>query len=523
MPFRSEATQLRMTKAGKEEGFHRADEEALGRVRSGLGAHLPLYIGEEEVRTGSEVGRVSPVDGRLVLAHLQTADGRHVDMAVAAAQEAFAGWSSLDYRKRVATMLRAADMMATRKFELAALMTLDNGKTRSEAVGDVDEAIDYLRYYSEEMVRNRGYTRNIRGVYPGERVKGVLRPLGVWGILAPFNFPLAITVGMTVGALVTGNTAVLKPASDSPLPAVEFYRTMREAGLPAGVLNLVTGSGKSVGRPLVEHPGVAGIAFTGSFAVGSRAYLDFSRSGPRPFISEMGGKNAAIVTGKADLTKAAEGVAKGAFGYGGQKCSATSRAIVFREVKEEFTEELVRRASKLKLGDPARRETFLGPVINEAAYAKYAGAVEEARRDGRILLGGRRATEGDMRHGFYVEPTIVDGLPTGHRVTVEELFVPFLSVTEADGLEEAVGLANGVEYGLTAAIFSEDPGEVEYFFEHIQAGVAYVNRSVGATTGAMVGVQPFVGWKHSGSTGKGAGSWYYLPQFMREQARSTYG
>ncbi|MEM3185996.1 MAG: aldehyde dehydrogenase family protein [Conexivisphaerales archaeon] len=521
MEFRNEATYLRMSKE-KEEDFHKKYEQALSTVQSELGRHLPLYIGGEEVKGDREFVRTSPIDNRIVLAYLQLGEKKHVDMAVEAAMKAFDEWKVTDYRKRSSIMVKAAKIMSREKFKLAALMTLDNGKNRFEAVGDVDEAIDYLNYYSFEIIRNKGYSRSIKGVYPGEKVRGVMKPYGVWGVIPPFNFPLAITVGMTVGALVTGNTVVLKPASDAPLMALEFYRIMHMAGLPEGVLNVLTGSGASVGQPIIENPFVMGIAFTGSFAVGSKGYTDFSRYGPKPFISEMGGKNAAIVTEKADLQKAVEGIVRGAFGFGGQKCSATSRAIVFSSIKEEFLDRLVKRTSELKIGDPRNKEVFLGPVINEAAYMKYERAVEDAKRDGRILIGGRRITGDYMSYGYYVEPTIVDRLPKGHRVTVEELFVPFLAVIEAQNLKEAVDIANEVEYGLTAAIFSEDQKEIQYFFDHIQAGVVYANRTVGATTGAMVGVQPFVGWKHSGSTGKGAGSIFYLPQFMHEQAQSIY-
>jgi 1-pyrroline-5-carboxylate dehydrogenase len=513
---------MRLKEAGKEEEFDENYEKGLEKVERSLGRHLPLYIGGKEVKTGKEFPKRSPIDSTIILAYLQLADRNHADDAVSAAKKAFAGWKARDYRERAKVVSRAANLMSKRKFELAALMTFDNGKNRYEAVGDVDEAIDYLRYYSNEIVRRKGYEREIRGVLPGEKVKSVMKPYGVWGIIPPFNFPLAITCGMTTGALITGNTAVLKPASDAPLLSFELYDIYREAGLPKGVLNTVTGPGATTGQPLIENQDVQGIAFTGSYAVGAKAYLDFSARGPKPFISEMGGKNAAIVTEKADLEKAAEGVARGAFGFSGQKCSATSRVIVLRKVKKKFVEKLVKYTSKLKLGDPRNRDVFLGPVINEAAYMKFSRAVQDAKKEGKILIGGSRVSVGRMKNGFYLQPTIVDELPRGHRLTVEELFVPFLAVVTVDTLREALEVANEVEYGLTGAIFSEDPRELGYFFDNIEAGVVYANRSVGATTGAMVGVQPFVGWKHSGSTGKGAGGEFYLPLFLREQAQSKY-
>ncbi len=236
----------------------------------------------------------------------------------------------------------------------------------------------------------------------------------------------------------------------------------------------------------------------------------------------MVGKNAAIVTAKADLEHAAEGVMRGAFGFGGQKCSATSRVYVEEGVKEEFLKKLVEKTMALKIGDPTKPETFLGPIINESALRNYQSAVELAKKDGKILTGGKTLREGDYQYGFFVEPTIVDGLPRDHKLFFEELFVPILCVASFTALKEAIDEANKVEYGLTAGIFSNDQKEVERFFETIEAGVAYANRAFGSTTGAVVGVQPFVGWKHSGSSGKGAGGVYYLQQFLREQSQTTY-
>jgi 1-pyrroline-5-carboxylate dehydrogenase len=522
MSFKNEMTFLNFKKQGRESEFHEKFEDAVEKVQGRLGRHLPMYIGGRGVKSGKEFEKRSPVDNRIVLAYLQLGNSSHVSDAVKAAKKAFDEWKALGYQERARIVLKAADIMSERKFEIAAMMTLDNGKNRLESVGDVDEAIDYLRYYAYEITRNKGYSRKIQGALEGEEVTSVMKPYGVWGVIPPFNFPLAITCGMTTGAIITGNTVVLKPASDAPMPSYDLYDIFEKAGLPPGVINLITGPGATTGQPLIEHPDVMGIAFTGSYAVGSKGYLDFSRNGPKPFISEMGGKNAAIVTSKADLDKAAEGVARGAFGFGGQKCSATSRVIVLKEVKKDFVKKLVEFSKKLKLGDPREREPFLGPVINEAAWLKYSRAVSDAKKAGKILMGGRRITQGKMKYGFYVEPTIVDGLPREHRLNMEELFVPFLTIIEAKDLKEAIEIANNVEYGLTGAIFSRDENEINKYFDEIEAGVVYANRTVGATTGAMVGVQPFVGWKHSGSTGKGAGGEFYLPLFLREQAQSRY-
>jgi 1-pyrroline-5-carboxylate dehydrogenase len=522
MPFRSEATWLRLSRQGREKEFHDLFESALHEVEGNLGRHIPLYIGGKEVRAKEEFSKYSPADDRKVLAYLQKGERKDADAAVDAAVLGFPSWSRMDYRKRVQIFYKAANIMASRKFYLSALMSLENGKTRAESVGDADEGIDYLRYYANEMQRNKGFVHRMKSVYEGEKVKSILKPYGVWGVVSPFNFPLAITVGMTSGALITGNTAVLKPSSDAPLVAVEFFKILADAGLPAGVLNLVTGPGGTVGDAILGNPKVKGIAFTGSYEVGANGYLQFSAKGPKPFIAEMGGKNAAIVTAKADLNKAVEGVFRGAFGFGGQKCSATSRVIVFRSVHREFVERLVARTEKCVVGDPTKRDVFMGPVINKAALAKYSGAIADAARDCKILTGGKLLKDGGFAHGNYVAPTIVDGIPRGHRIELEELFVPVLAVIEVEDLDQALSVANEVEYGLTGGIFTEDAQEAQRYFEAVEAGVVYWNRSVGATTGAMVGVQAFVGWKHSGSTGKGAGGIYYLPQFLREQCQSVY-
>ena len=278
-----------------------------------------------------------------------------------------------------------------------------------------------------------------------------------------------------------------------------------------------------MGQELVENEDVAGFVFTGSKAVGMGAFRSLSSPHPKPIISEMGGKNAAIVTAAADLEKAVSGVMRAAFGFGGQKCSATSRVIVDRRVKKAFLARLVEETRKLRIGDPTQKDVFLGPVINEEAVRKFRSAVQSAKKGrGKVLCGGRVLTDGPLKDGLFVEPTIVDGFPPSHRVNQEEFFVPFLSVVECDGLDEALEIANDVEYGLTAGIMSEDPREVETFFDRIEAGVAYANRAGGATTGAVVGVQPFGGWKASTITNKAAGGDYYLQQFLREQSQTTY-
>jgi 1-pyrroline-5-carboxylate dehydrogenase len=294
-----------------------------------------------------------------------------------------------------------------------------------------------------------------------------------------------------------------------------------EAGIPGGVFNFVTGSGGTAGQELVDNAGVDGIVFTGSKAVGMRLIRDnASRPVPRPLIIEMGGKNPAIITRSADIDKATDGVMRSAFGAQGQKCSACSRVYISKTIRAAFVRLLVDKTRNIKIGNPLNRDVYLGPVINEEAVQTYERAVAQAKADGgTILTGGRRLTEGDFANGYFVEPTVIDGLPASHPLFSEELFVPITLVAEVITLEEAIDLANATEYGLTAGIFSQDEREIAQFFDTIQAGVTYANRRAGATTGAWPGINSFGGWKASGSTGRGTGGPYYVQQFMREQSR----
>ncbi len=524
MAFHNERTWQNAVEAGTQEEFHRDYEAAASKVRSEFGEKHPMYIGGKAVWSkGGTIKDTSPADRTIVLGTFQKGTRADAKRAVAEAKAGFPAWSGVPYMERARIMERASDIMSERKFLLAALMSFENGKNRYEAIADVDEACDFLRWYAEELIANKGFEREMGRYVPNEQARAVLRPFGVWAVVSPFNFPLAIACGMTAGALVTGNTAVLKPASDTPFIALRLYEILREAGVPGSALQYLTGPGSTVGQELVENEDVAGFVFTGSRAVGLGAFRRFTAKHPKPIIAEMGGKNPTIVTAAADLEKAVQGVVRAAFGYGGQKCSATSRVIVDRAVKKAFLARLVEETRKIKVGDPTQRDVFLGPVVNEEAVRKFRSAVVSAKKGrGKVVCGGRVLADGPLKGGLFVEPTIVDGFPPSHRVNQEEFFVPFLSVIECDGLEKALEIANAVEYGLTAGIMSEDPQEVRTFFERIQAGVAYANRAGGATTGAVVGVQPFGGWKASTITSKAAGGDYYLQQFLREQSQTTY-
>jgi 1-pyrroline-5-carboxylate dehydrogenase len=317
------------------------------------------------------------------------------------------------------------------------------------------------------------------------------------------------------------NTVVFKPASVTPLLGYKLYEMMKQAGVPDGVFNFITGGGGTAGQELIDNKDVDGIVFTGSKDVGMHLIRDnATRAIPRPLVIEMGGKNPALIMRSADLDKATDGVWRSAFGAQGQKCSACSRVYVSKPIRDEFVRLLVEKTKKIKIGNPLNCDVYLGPVINEDAVKTYERAIAQAKADGgKILTGGRRLTEGDFAHGYFVEPTIIDGLPTSHPLFSEELFVPITVVGDVTTLDEAIDLANNTEYGLTAGIFSEDDRELEQFFNRIQAGVTYANRRAGATTGAWPGINSFGGWKASGSTGRGTGGPYYVQQFMREQSR----
>ncbi|MCA1735302.1 MAG: aldehyde dehydrogenase family protein, partial [Actinobacteria bacterium] len=343
---------------------------------------------------------------------------------------------------------------------------------------------------------------------------------GVWAVIAPFNFPMALAGGPSIAALLAGNVVVLKPSNAGALTGLEFARVMFEAGVPPGVMQVLTGSGRKVGSTLVNHPDVAGITFTGSYDVGMGIYKGFASEYPKPAVCEMGGKNPVIVTASADLDLAAEGVMRGAFGFSGQKCSATSRVYVEQPAYDAFVDRLVEKAHEVKVGNPIENGVFMGPVIDQSAVERFQKAVAEAKDSGgEVLAGGDVITDGELGRGNFVEPTVVTA-PESSWLWDTELFIPFVSVMPVDSLDEAITRANDTEFGLTAGLFAGSDEEIDEFFDRIEAGVTYVNRQAGATTGAWPDVQSFGGWKASGTSGTGGGGPYYLRQYMREQSRT---
>ncbi len=501
--------------------IHPKYEAALKEVEREFGKHHPMFVEGRSVLAGEGEFEVrSPIDTSLLLGYFQKGAFLYARKAIEAANAAFHDWSGRPWQERVGIIRKAADLLEKQMFQLSALVTYEVGKNRYEAIGEVNEIIDMLRYYADLMEENQGYVRPMKPGAPGERTKSVLRPYGAWAVISPFNFPLALAGGMVGGALITGNTVVFKPTSAAPFSGLKLYESFVEAGVPGGAINYITGPGGLVGEEIAKNEGVAGIAFTGSKDVGMNIYREFvnSQPYPKPFISEMGSKNPAIITAKGELEKAAEGVLRSAYGYGGQKCSATSRVYVERGVKNDFLKILQEKVDKLKVGDPRDKDVFVGPVIDEKAVKKYERSIDLARKD-----GGKVMATGELLRtpkGYYVKPAIVTGLPAKHKLVKEELFVPLVVVDEFMTLDDALDKANDTDFGLTAGIFSKDPKEIDQFFKNIDFGVTYSNRRGGATTGAWPGSQPFGGWKGSGATGKGVGGPYYLIQFMHEQAQT---
>lgn len=505
------------------ENDHAAYDAAVGHVREELGTHFTNFVDGKPraAHNGDEQKHPSPTDARLIVSYFPRGTRSDTQEAISAARAAFPAWAAMPYGERVQILRRAADLIVGRAHEIGAMMAFEVGKNRGEAIAEVNESAELIRYYCDQMEANKGYRRPLESPGPGQTTVSVLRPYGVWGVIAPWNFPLALATGMTSGALVAGNSVVFKPSSESPVAGFYLYKAYADAGIPSGVFNLMVGPGSTVGEELLSNEGIDGLIFTGSKEVGMHLYHQFVTKWPKPVITEMGGKNPAVVTAHADLEEAAEGVVRAAFGFDGQKCSATSRVYVDRSVKDRFVEVLLDSTKKrVKVGNPTQRDVFMGPVINQAAVDTYLAAAREAERDGgTILMGGNRMTDGDLQYGFYVEPCIVDGLPNRHRLFKEELFVPFVVIGVVDSIAEALREANEVEYGLCAGVYSKDERELQYFFDNIQAGVLYTNRRAGATTGAWPGVNSFGGWKGSGSSGKSGLGPYYVQQFMREQSR----
>jgi len=497
--------------------LHEYYEEAVAAARANLGQTHQLYIDGQWSTAARTFTTRSPIDTSVVMGHFQDGDAGDIDRAVRAARAAFPAWRATPWPERVALLRRVAELISERLFDIAAVDSLEVGKNRLEALGDVEEAADFIRAYCDVMEAHGGFVKPQGRESERHRNTSILKPYGVWGVIAPFNFPVALAGGPAAAAILAGNTVVIKPAEDTPYSPTLLMQCFHDAGIPAGVVNMVTGQ-KETGRALVDHPGVDGFTFTGSYKVGMEIYAKVAAGPrPRPVLAEMGGKNPAIVGASADVTMAAEGVMRAAFGLTGQKCSACSRVLVHESIKDEFVTQLVRQTEQITIGDPTGRDVWIGPVINRRAHENYQRFIADLRAHGEIAIGGATL---DPR-GYYVAPTVVTDLPDAHPLWRQEMFLPIVAVGTFTDFDMALARANDVDFGLTAGCYSNDPAEVRAFLDNIEAGVIYVNRHTSATTGAWPGYQPFGGWKGSSTSSKGSGGPYYLQQYLREQSQTV--
>jgi 1-pyrroline-5-carboxylate dehydrogenase len=485
--------------------------DALKLVESQLGRSYPLRIGGKRIETSARIESINPAKSDQTVGSVSKAGLDEANAALAAAEEAFKSWSRVAPEVRARYLLRAAAAIRRRVYEFSAWMVYEESKSWIEAFADTCECIDFLEFYGREMMR-LGPAQPV-SPYCGEENELRYMPLGVGVVIPPWNFPLAIMAGMTSAALVTGNTVVLKPASAAPVIAAKFYEVLEEVMLPPGVVNFCPGSGGAMGDALVDSPKTRFIAFTGSREVGTRIFERAAKVHPgqiwlKRTILEMGGKDCIVVTDKADIDEAAKGVVAAAFGFQGQKCSACSRLIVDEKVHGELVRKVVDLASKLTIGNPTKPENFnMGAVIDKSAFEKISGYIEIGKKEGKMLLGDAKAPTG----GFFIPATIFDDIKPNARLAQEEIFGPVLAIIKGSDFDELLAIANGTDYGLTGAIYSNDRMELERARHEFYVGNLYFNRKC---TGALVDVQPFGGFNMSGTDSK-AGGRDYLQLFMQ--------
>ncbi|MGB6193963.1 MAG: L-glutamate gamma-semialdehyde dehydrogenase [Terracidiphilus sp.] len=489
--------------------------EALERVSGQLGREYDLVIGGHRIKTAEKIRSVNPARPAQLVGVHQKAGAEQVQPAMDAALKAYEMWSRTTVGERTSLLLGAAEIVRSRKLEFCAWLTYEVGKNWVEADADVAETIDFLEFYSREALRLAAATTPIQ--LPGERNELLYIPLGVGAVIPPWNFPFAIMAGMTAASIVTGNTVILKPSSDSPTIAAKFIEVLEEAGMPGGVVNFCPGSGATFGNAVVEHPKTRFIAFTGSKAVGLEIHERAAKTQPgqiwiKRTILEMGGKDSMLVCADADVDTAVEGVTAAAFGFSGEKCSACSRAIVEAPLYDVFVERLRERVAKLTVGDPTENPN-MGPVINKAAMDSILSYIDAGKKEGRLVAGGNMVkSEGA---GYFIEPTVFADIKPDGVIAQEEIFGPVLAVIKVNSFEEGLAVANNTEYGLTGAIYTNDRDQLERARQEFHVGNLYLNRKC---TGAMVGAHPFGGFNMSGTDSKAGGPDYLL---LFTQAKSV--
>ncbi len=488
---------------------------AIEKVRGQLGREYDLIIGGKRVKTPEKIRSINPAKPSEVVGIHQKAGKDHVEPAIQAALKAFASWSLTSAEERASLLFRVGDALRERKLEYMAWLVFEVSKNWLEADADISESVDFCEFYGREALRFAKAETPVQ--LPGERDRLMYIPLGVGAVIPPWNFPCAIMAGMTLASIVSGNTVVLKPSSDSPTIAAKFVELLEECGMPEGVVNFCPGSGSSFGDALVAHPKTRYVAFTGSRDVGLRINQVAAQQQARQMwikrtILEMGGKDAIIVDADADIDSAVEGVTASAFGFQGQKCSACSRAIVDERVYDKFLEKLKARVERITVGDPVTNPN-MAAVINEGSMKDILRYIEIGRRDGRLITGGGRA-EG-AGEGYFIQPTVIADVPPGAKLEQEEVFGPVLAVIKARNFDHALEIANDTEFGLTGAVYSSSREKLERAMREFHVGNLYLNRKC---TGAMVGAHPFGGFNMSGTDSKSGGPDYL---YLFTQAKSV--
>ncbi len=507
------------TDFSKEENAS-AMRAALEKVKGELGREYPLVIGGERISTDAKFESLNPANRTEVVGRFQKANTDLAKRAVETAHGTFQTWRNTTPEARAAIVFHVAAILRERKHEMSAWMIYEVGKTWAEADGDTAEAIDFCEFYAREMLRYAAPQPLVN--IPGEENRLEYIPLGVGTVIPPWNFPLAIMAGMTAASVVTGNTVVLKPSSDAPTIAFKFFEILEEAGLPAGVVNFMTGSGAEVGDVIVDHPRTRYVAFTGSKEVGLRineraAKVNEGQIWIKRVVAEMGGKDAIIVADDADLDDAATGVVQAAFGFQGQKCSACSRAIIDAKVYDAMLDKIVERTEKIKVGDPTDGATGMSAVINQKAFKTINDYVEKGKAEGgRVIAGGGS----DGEQGFFIEPTVIADVKPGDTIEQQEIFGPVLAVIKANDFDHALEIANDTEFGLTGALYSRDEAKLERARREFHVGNLYLNRKC---TGALVGVHPFGGFNMSGTDSKAGGRDYLLLFLQAKLAAEKMG
>ncbi|KGR84942.1 L-glutamate gamma-semialdehyde dehydrogenase [Lysinibacillus odysseyi] len=488
--------------------------DALKKVEAELGGDFPLIIGGERITTEEKIESYNPADKSQLIGRVSKASQELAEKAMQEAEKAFKTWKKVKPEIRADVLFKAAAIIRRRKHEFSAILTKEAGKPWNEADADTAEAIDFLEYYGRQMLSMKdGRPVESR---PGEYNRYDYIPLGIGIVISPWNFPFAIMAGTTVAAVVTGNTVLLKPASTTPVVAYKFIEVLEEAGLPAGVVNFVPGSGAEVGDYLVDHPKTRFISFTGSRDVGLRineraSVLNKGQVWIKRVIAEMGGKDTIVVDKEADLELAAQSIVKSAFGFSGQKCSACSRVVIVKDVYDQVVERVTELTKELKVGNPVDPTNFMATVIDQNAFNKITEYIEIGKKEGRLVAGGTA----DDSVGYFVQPTVFVDVDPSARIMKEEIFGPVVAIAKADTFEEAIDIANDTEYGLTGAVITKNRENLEYAREEFHVGNLYFNRGC---TGAIVGYQPFGGFNMSGTDSKAGGPDYLT---LHMQAKTT--